>query len=127
MNFMPPTNPNEIEKRIVVLDADVAQCQEVKILLSSFDITVMHSLTKLQKYLTESECRVILIDLDTVPIDNRTLRQIKRQHPEIAIIAKSKRTFHPELKEALQNYIHTCMVKPLDSDELILWLKSIIS
>lgn len=114
-----------MEKKIVVLDADVAQCQEIRILLSSFDVKAMHSLPELHEYLTENECRVILIDLDTVSIDNRTLGQIKRQHPEIEIIAKSERTFHPELEEALRSHILSCLGKPLDSDELIFWLKSI--
>jgi DNA-binding NtrC family response regulator len=112
-------------KRIVVLDADLAQCQEISILLSSLDVTAIHSLPELQEYLTESDCRVILIDLDTISIDNRTLVQMKRQHPEVDIIAKSEHPFHPELEEALRNSIIACLSKPLDSDELNFWLKSI--
>jgi DNA-binding NtrC family response regulator len=112
-------------KRIVVLDADLAQCQEIRILLSSLDVAAMHSLPELQEYLTESDCRVILIDLDTIAIDNRTLVQMKRQHPEIDIIAKSEHPFHPELEEALRSHILACLTKPLDPDELIFWLKSI--
>jgi DNA-binding NtrC family response regulator len=112
-------------KRIVVLDADPAQCQEIKILLSSLDVTAMNSLPELQEYLTGSDCRVILIDLDTISVDNRTLIQMKRQHPEIEIIAKSERTFHPELEEALRSHILACLAKPLDADELIFWLRSI--
>jgi DNA-binding NtrC family response regulator len=112
-------------KRIVVLDSDVAQCQEISILLSSLDVAAMHSLPELQEYLTESDCRVILIDLDTIAIDNRTLVQMKRQHPEIDIIAKSELPFHPELEEALRSHILACLTKPLDPDELVFWLKSI--
>ena len=112
-------------KRIVVLDTDLAQCREISILLSSLDVSTMHSLPELQKFLTESDCRVILIDLDTVAIDNRTLAQMKRQHPEIDIIAKSERPFHPELEEALRSHILACLTKPLDPDELIFWLRSI--
>jgi CheY-like chemotaxis protein len=85
----------------------------------------MHSLPELQEYLTESDCRVILIDLDTIAIDNRTLVQMKRQHPEIDIIAKSELPFHPELEEALRSHILACLTKPLDPDELVFWLKSI--
>lgn len=113
-------------KRIVVLDADPAQCQEIRTLLSSLDVAAMHSLPELQKFLTESDCRVILIDLDTISIDNRTLVQMKRQHPEIEIIAKSERAFHPELEEALRSHIFACLAKPLDPDELIFWLNSIL-
>ena len=112
-------------KKIVVLDTDLAQCQEIKTLLSSLDVSAMHSVPELQNYLSESDCPVILIDLDTIAIDNRTLVQMKRQHPEVAIIAKSERTFHPELEEALRSHILACLAKPLDPDELIFWLKSI--
>jgi len=135
MNFTPhhpiqtKKRPSEVrlsmEKRIVVLDADAAQCREISNLLRSFDVKVAHSLSELQEYLIESECRAILIDLDTVSIDNRTLGHIKRQHPDTEIIAKSERRFHPELEEALRSHIHSCLAKPLDADELIFWLKSI--
>ena len=112
-------------KRVVVLDTDLAQCQEIRNLLSSLDVSAMQSVPELQEFLTESDCRVILIDLDTIAIDNRTLAQMKRQHPEIEIIAKSERTFHPELEEALRSHILACLAKPLDPDELIFWLRSI--
>ncbi len=114
-----------MEKRIAVLDADHAQCREIGTLLGDFVIAALHTLPELREYLPESECRVILIDLDTVPVDNRDLAQIKRKHPEIQIIVKSERTFHPELEEALRSHVLSCLVKPLDTDELVFWLKSI--
>ncbi len=111
--------------KIVVLDTDLAQCQEIRTLLGSLDVSAMHSVPELQEFLTVSDCRVILVDLDTIAIDNRTLVQMKRRHPEIEIIAKSERTFHPELEEALTSHILACLAKPLNPDELIFWLKSI--
>ena len=114
-----------MKKKIVVLDTDAAECQQLSSLLSSFSVTFTHSLPQLQQHLSGSDCHVMLIDLDTVSIDNRALVQIKRQHPKIEIITKSERTFHPELEEALRSHILACLAKPLDFDELIFWLKSI--
>ncbi len=68
---------------------------------------------------------VIILDLDGLPVTNYFLRDLKRQNPEVHIIALSSRTFHPELQEALSLYISACLAKPVDSDELIYWVKSI--
>jgi DNA-binding NtrC family response regulator len=114
-----------MQKRIVVLDADVGQCEEIKVMLSGYEVTAMQSLQELQDHIIEGDCRVLLIDLDTVPTDNRALAHIKRRHPAIEIIAKSERTFHPELEESLRSHILSCLAKPLDIDELAFWLKSI--
>jgi len=35
------------------------------------------------------------------------------------------RAFHPELEEAMSNYIFACLSKPADEDELVFWIKSL--
>jgi DNA-binding response OmpR family regulator len=68
---------------------------------------------------------VVILDLDGLPVTNHLLRDLKRQNPEVHIIGISSRTFHPELQEALSLHISACLAKPVDSDELIYWVKSI--
>ena len=67
----------------------------------------------------------MVLNLDNIAVTNKTLRDLKRNNPAINIIAVSKRQFHPELEEALREYISVCLAEPVDTDELGYWLKSI--
>ena len=114
-----------MEKRIVLVDADDSQCREIAAMLSGIEVNALHTLAELEEHLSGGGCRVVLLDLDTVPIDDRALARLKRRHPRTQIIAKSVRRFHPELEEALRSHLLSCLAKPLDPDELVFWLKSI--
>ena len=112
---------------IIVLDADKGNCRELSNLLKAQDYHVItsHSLAGLPGLIQESSCRAVILDLDTVPINNRQLRDLKKTYPDLYLVAVSGRSFHPELKEAMAAYIYACLCKPVDPDELIYWLKSI--
>jgi DNA-binding response OmpR family regulator len=83
------------------------------------------SLEELGPQLRESRCRMLLLDLDHLSIDNRTIRELSKQHAGLSIIALSSRTYHPELEEALSSHISACLVKPVDIDELLFWVRSL--
>ena len=85
----------------------------------------MNSLANMDRYMDETDCRVLVLNLDNTSVTNKTLRDLKRKKPLINIIAVSKRQFHPEFEEALREYISVCLAKPVDSDELVYWLKTI--
>jgi hypothetical protein len=65
------------------------------------------------------------LNLDNIRVTNRELRDLKRKKPLTNIIGLSERQFHPELEEAFREYISVCLKQPLDSDELVYWLRSI--
>jgi DNA-binding NtrC family response regulator len=114
-------------KEVVVLDTDKKQCKSLCALLTDHEYmsTAMSSLTNMDQYLGESDCRAIILNLDNVSVTNKILRDLKRKNPLINIIGLSERQFHPELEEALREYISVCLAKPVDSDELTYWLKTI--
>ena len=85
----------------------------------------MYTWGDLEPYLHESDCRAIILNLDNIRATNKTLRDLKRKKPLASIIALSERQFHPELEEAFREYISVCLKQPLDSDELVYWLRSI--
>lgn len=70
---------------------------------------------------------ILLLDLDTVSVDNKLLRSLRRKHSGMSILAASSRKYHPELKEAIRDDICACLGKPLDIDELIYWLDSLLN
>ena len=116
-----------MEKKVAVLDIDKKQCKSLCALLTDHEYlsTAMSSLTKMDEYLGENDCRAIILNLDNISVTNKILKDLKRKNPMINIIGLSKRQFHPELEEALREYISVCLAKPVDPDELTYWLKTI--
>ena len=116
-----------MEKEVVVLDTDKKQCKSLCDLLTDHEYlsTAMSSYIKMDHYLDDSDCHAIILNLDNVLVTNKSLKQLKRKNPSVSIIAFSERQFHPELEEALREYISVCLAKPVDPDELTYWLKTI--
>lgn len=112
---------------VVVVDSDENQCLQLCELLEAehYKTTALNSLGSLEGALIENGCQIILFDLDTLPVDNRLFRDIKKMNPAVRIIGISSRPFHPELQEAMSKHIYVNLNKPVDGDELIYWLKSI--
>ena len=115
------------EKEVIVLDADTKQSQKLCALLkkNTYTATPMNSLAKMDQYINNSDCRAVVLSLDNIPVTNRSLKDLKRKKPLVNIIAYSKRQFHPELEEALREYISVCLAKPVDTEELVYWLKTV--
>ena len=116
-----------MKKEVVVLDADQKQGNNLCRLLTDhqYETAPLSSLKALDNYLEQSECRALIMNLDNVAVSNKALRELKRKKPLINIIAVSERQFHPELEEALREYISVCLAKPIDTDELMYWLKTV--
>lgn len=118
-----------MQRAVVVLDADAAHCQDLCSLVEEVDCRAyaQYSLSGMEALLKENKCTVVLIDIDSVPIDNRTIRQITLKYPGTYFLCTSDERFHPELKEALCCHIYACINKPIDPDEIHYWLRSIFA
>jgi DNA-binding NtrC family response regulator len=116
-----------MEKSVVVLDADKEQCLKLCAMLDEWEYraTPMHSLSHLEGYMQSETCSVVIMDIDTVPVDNRTIRNLRGRNPEVFLLCLSKDRLHPELNEALSSHIFACINRPIDEDELFYWLRSI--
>lgn len=118
-----------MQRAVVVLDADVTNCQDLCSLVEKIDYHAyaQNSLSGMEAQLGRKECMAVLIDIDSVPIDNRTIREIALKHPGVYFLCISSRRFHPDLKEALCYDIYACINKPIDPDEVYFWLRSILA
>ena len=67
----------------------------------------------------------LILDLDSLPVNNRLFRELKKKNPRLHIVGLSSRPFHPELEEAMSRHISSCLTKPVDMEELLYWLKSV--
>ena len=115
------------QKEVFVLDTDESQSKSLSDLLENFQYRpiALQSLLDFESHTKDYECRALILNLDNIAVTNKILRDLKRQKPLLNIIALSKRQFHPELEEGLREHISVCLAKPIDSDELIFWLKSV--
>jgi DNA-binding NtrC family response regulator len=116
-----------MKKKILVMNADEKESGDLCTLLNErqYLATPTYSLPEMITFIQNIQCMVVIMDLDTVPIDNRTIRELTLKYPEVYFLCLSKDRFHPHLKEALCYHIYACINKPVDPDELFFWLKSI--
>jgi DNA-binding NtrC family response regulator len=116
-----------VKKSILVIDADKEQGRELCELLKAgqFRVVSQYSAQNLEQQIKDTQCRVILWDIDTVPVDNRTVRELTRKFPGVYLLCLSKQPLHPELKDAISQHIYACLNRPIDTDELFYWLRSI--
>ena len=113
-----------MQKRIIVVDAVRKQCRQLCILLEKggYPAAPMYSILNLGKSLAGCEYLAVILDIDTVPVDNRTIKELTIKYPGVNFFALSAYRFHPELKDAICYHIYACINKPVDPDELFYWL-----
>jgi DNA-binding NtrC family response regulator len=113
--------------RVAVIDGDAGYCRELCASLEQANIaaTPFYALEGLPDHLRKNGARVMIVDLDTMPVDNNFFRTIKKHNPDLHILCLSSRTHHPGLQEAMGSHIYASLAKPLNSEELFYWLKTI--
>jgi len=116
-----------MEKKIVLISKNKQEINTLKKNLerNQYRLLPTGELEKIGKLLTKNVCSCAILDLDSIQVDNRTIRKLTLQYPQVYFLCMSKDRFHPELKDAICYHIYACLTKPLDEDELLYWLKCI--
>ncbi|MDR3553373.1 MAG: response regulator [Syntrophobacteraceae bacterium] len=116
-----------MRESIIVVDGCLDEGRRLCAILKGrhYDAAPIDSLDALTTAARQRSCRCVILDLDTLSVDNRFIRNLLRDNPDLCVIGTSSRTFHPELEEAMRTHIFACLSKPVDEDELIYWLKII--
>lgn len=91
----------------------------------TYQTEICTGLTALKSGLSSRACIAAILDLDSVPLDNRTVNVLASEFPEVRLLCASRDRFHPELKDAISHHIFACLTKPIDPDELHYFLKCI--
>lgn len=112
---------------IVIVSQNQAVTDEIDAMLAkqNYANEIIPSLERLSTRLEGKDVLAAFIDIDSVPVDNRSIRMLTRKHPAIYFFCLSRDKFHPEIKDAICYHIYACLNKPIDPDELIYWLRSI--
>jgi DNA-binding NtrC family response regulator len=116
-----------MNKKILIVDSDKKQCQWLCRTLEErqYETMPVYSLADLEVFIQELDTIVVILDIDTVAVDNRTIRELTLNNPGSYFLCLSKDRFHPELKDAICYHIYACINKPIAPDELFYLLESI--
>lgn len=116
-----------MDKKILVLDAEKESCQVLCKTLEeqNYSATALYSILGLEGQLENGGYLIVIVDIDSVSVDNHVIRKITQRFPKVYFLCTSRDRFHPELEDAICNNIYACLAKPIDTDELFYLLKSI--
>jgi len=74
-----------MQKCILVVNTDKKQCRELCELLEKerYCASALHSIQNLETQFEGNKFQAVIIDIDTIPIDNRTVRKLTIKFPEV--------------------------------------------
>lgn len=116
-----------MKQNIILISSNKNESETINAFLTEnhYLLHVMGSVNALVRFFAASSVNCVILDLDSVSVDNRTIRELTLQYPQVYFLCMSKDRFHPELKDAICYHIYACLTKPLNYDELLYWLKCI--
>jgi len=116
-----------MEETVVVVDADEDQCHRLCAVLERCDYPAvpLHSLPDLQEFLFRRSKAVVIMDIDTIRIDNHTIQNFALKNPGVYLLCLSCDRFHPDRIDKVCYYIYACIAKPFENEEIFFWLSII--
>lgn len=114
-------------RKVVLISKKNKELKQINQFLSknNYEYHCLGSIDQIGAALSNIPTHCIIFDLDTIDVDNQTIRALTIEYPSIYFLCMSKSRFHPELKDAICYHIYACLTKPLDYDELLYWLRCI--
>ena len=112
---------------VVILGADAQEVEALCRIIEKgpYQTSTCAGLSALESMLASDPYLAVILDIDSVPLDNRTIRTLTLSFPSTCFLGTSRDRFHPELKEAICYHLFACLTKPVDPDELHYFLKCI--
>lgn len=115
------------EQHILIVNSDREESALLAEMIHSAGcrIHLCHSMADMMATLAGSPFMAVVLDIDSLDMDNRAIRNLTLAYPDTCFLCTSRERFHPELKEALCYHIFACINKPVDPDELVYWIRCI--
>ena len=112
---------------IAVIDNDEKQCRELCYILEErkYRAIPMPSLEIMEGYVHDNTFEAVIIDINTVPVDDQIIKELKTKNPNSFLFFLSKDRFHPHLRESLSSHVFACISKPIDLEEFFYCLNVI--
>ena len=85
----------------------------------------MHSLAGIESYVHDNTFEAVIIDINTVRVDDRIIKGIKTKNFNSFLFFLSKDRFHPHLRESLSSHVFACISRSIDLEEFFYCLNVI--
>ncbi len=121
-------NRNETKRmQVLIASADATESVLLSEIIRAFGgaMQVAGSYAELEDRLRERTFHAIIMDIDSLAADNRTIGRLAAASPKGAVLCVSRDRLHPQLQESIRNHVFACLTKPIDPEELGYWLKCI--
>ncbi|MFZ3048713.1 MAG: hypothetical protein WA151_22590 [Desulfatirhabdiaceae bacterium] len=120
------TSPPPSAKKIAILGADAADAAAFRKQIENahYQTVIYSSLSELKKGLKPGSCMAVILDADSISLDNLIIRNLKALLPTTNFLLASRKRFHPELQESISQILYACLKKPADFNEVTYLLKS---
>jgi len=88
-----------MKKIIPVLDTDKKQCRELCDILEErqYRDIPMHYLERMESDVHDNSYEAVIMDIDTVPVNNQIIKRLKKKNPNSFLFFLSKERCHPHL------------------------------
>ena len=113
--------------KVAVLSADPKDVEDLRHIIEDgpYRLSVYPDVVQLKAGLKMEAYIAAILDVDSVSLDNRTIRLLTLDNPGVCFFCTSRDRFHPNLKDAICYHLFACLQKPVDPDELHYFLKCI--
>lgn len=113
--------------RVLIVNAITMEADSISGILqqAGYMPCFVDNLERAESVVRTSDCMAVLLDLDSLDVSNRIVRQMTLKFPHVYFLCTSREPFHPDLQEAIGNHFYACIQKPVDPDELLFWMKCI--
>jgi DNA-binding NtrC family response regulator len=121
-------NRNQAERMQVLLaSADTSENSSLSELVRphGWSPQVAVSIAELENRLRGDDFHAVILDIDSLAADNRTISRLAAASPRVAFLCISRERLHPQLQESIRKHVFACLTKPIDPEELGYWLKCI--
>jgi len=113
-----------MRNNLLIVKKDLAESEKLCTLLTKegYQTEVVTLIDDFRSRLATESYMAVVMDLDSVQVENRTIRNMVIAIPGVPFLCTSRDRFHPEMKYAFCYHILACLTKPVDPDALLYWL-----
>jgi len=125
--FMTSKRQKEKTRNIVIASNDKDTCGKIAQIVQNggYPVIILCSFIDLEIYLHDHECLITILDLGSLSVDNRQIKELALKHHSTYFLGLTEHRLNPELEESICYYLYACIAKPVDQEELLYWIRSI--
>ncbi len=114
-------------EHVLVITQDQQRDELLEILFENgLNVTRLESMHDISNISRLDGFDLALIDLDMTCVSNNSIHRLKQKNADIWILGFSCKSYHPHLRESLQDYMFGVVAKPPNPDELTYCLQCLL-